>query len=172
MKQSIVMTVLGDDSAGLVKSLSELIVQYQGEWLESNMAHLSGKFAGILMINLPTDKIDEFCQQLSLSKFGLQVSFEKVSQQEKDNSIISYSLDLIGQDQAGIVNKLSSALAKININVEQLHTEVIDASMSGEHLFKAEVTLGVPATISEENLQDAINNIANELVLDIELERT
>lgn len=171
MKQSIVMTVLGNDSSGLVKSLSDLIVQHNGEWVESNMSHLSGKFAGILRVNLPVNEIDSFCQELTESKFGLKVSYERVSLVEVPAKTNLYSLDLIGQDQVGIVNQLSSALAKIQVNVEELDTEVLDASMSGEHLFKAKAILAVPVTIDEDSLQDELNLIADDLVLDIELER-
>ena len=171
MKQSIVMTVLGNDSPGLIKSLSELIVEHQGEWIESNMAHLVGKFAGILRINLPANKIDEFCEALSKSTLGLQVSFERVSLRESPAKTNTYKLELIGQDQVGIVNKLSSAFAHIQVNVEQLNTEVLDASMSGEHLFKANVLLSVPVKISEDELQEKLDQIADQLVLDIEIER-
>ena len=171
MKQYIVMTVLGDDSSGLVKSLSEIIVAHQGEWVESNMIHLSGKFAGILRINLPVKNIDDFCQHLSESKLGLQVAFERVRLKEVPIKTNAYTLDLIGQDQLGIVNKLSSALAKIQVNVEQLNTEVIEASMSGEQLFKANIMLSVPINISEEDLQDALVSIADELILDLELQK-
>lgn len=171
MKQSIVMTVLGNDSSGLVKSLSDLIVQHNGEWVESNMSHLSGKFAGILRVNLPVNEIDSFCQELAESKFGLKVSYERVSLVDVPAKTNLYSLELIGQDQVGIVNRISSAFAKIQVNVEELDTEVLDASMSGEHLFKAKAILAVPVTIDEDSLQDELNLIADDLVLDIELEK-
>ena len=171
MKQSIVMTVLGDDSPGLVKELSKLIVEHQGEWVESNMAHLVGQFAGILRINLPTNKIEGFCKALSKSKLGLQVSYSRVTLKKVPVKTSGYLLELIGQDQVGIINKLSSAFSHIQVNVEQLDTEIIDASMSGEHLFKAKALLAVPAKISEDELQDRLDEIADELILDIELKR-
>ena len=46
--------------------------------------------------------------------------------------------------------------------------------MSGEQLFKAslsQIMLSVPINISEENLQDALVSIADELTLDLELQK-
>ncbi len=171
MKQSIVMSVLGDDTSGLVESLSSIIVQHQGEWVESKMAHLSGKFAGILRINLPPEKVAEFTKNIQQAQLGLQISLEQVKLQKTTIKTSLYSLDLIGQDQVGIVNKLSSALSKINVNVEELCTEIVDASMSGEHLFKAKAVLAVPVATDIEHLEDELNKIADELILDLVIEK-
>lgn len=171
MKRAIVMSVLGDDSPGLVNSLSKIIVAHQGDWVESRMAQLSGKFAGILRINLPEEQISAFEASIVSADIGLQVTFElsdelNISQQ----SSRFYKLELIGQDQQGIVHQLTSALVGLGGNVEELHSEVVDASMSGEHLFKAEVTLRMPDSTSMEALASQLNKIADDLVLDIDLE--
>ncbi|MGB4246421.1 MAG: ACT domain-containing protein, partial [Pseudohongiellaceae bacterium] len=48
MATYLVLTIIGDDKPGLVELLSETIARHSGNWLESNMSHLAGKFAGIL----------------------------------------------------------------------------------------------------------------------------
>ena len=50
MTQHLVLTVIGDDRPGLVGELSTVISAHQGSWLESSMAQLAGKFAGIVEV--------------------------------------------------------------------------------------------------------------------------
>ena len=54
---SLILTVIGDDRLGLVERLASAISRHDGNWLESSMSHLSGKFAGIVSIELPPEKI-------------------------------------------------------------------------------------------------------------------
>lgn len=44
----MVMTVIGKDRPGLVRSLSKVIEASGGNWEQSRMCRLGGQFAGIL----------------------------------------------------------------------------------------------------------------------------
>ena len=46
MKSYLVMTVLGNDRPGLVRSLADTVASHGGNWLESRMARLAGQFPG------------------------------------------------------------------------------------------------------------------------------
>ena len=52
MNKRLLLTVLGDDRHGLVESLSETIKRYKGNWLESRLCHLEGKFAGMVSLEV------------------------------------------------------------------------------------------------------------------------
>ena len=52
MTTNLVLTVIGDDKPGLVEALSQAIANNSGNWLESSMSHLAGKFAGILRVSV------------------------------------------------------------------------------------------------------------------------
>jgi len=170
MKKSIVISVLGNDSPGLVKSLSKIIVAHDGEWIESRMASLAGKFAGILRIDLPATQVRDF--QIALQNaedLGLSVIFEESVPSQLTPTENQFEIELIGQDQPGIVHKISSALAQINANVDELHTEVIEASMSGESLFKADIKLHIASDVKSSEIRELLEELANELIVDIEL---
>ena len=49
---SLILTVIGDDRPGLVEQLATAISSHHGNWLESSMSHLSGKFAGIVCLSI------------------------------------------------------------------------------------------------------------------------
>ena len=52
MTTYLVLTAIGDDKPGLVESLAQTIASNAGNWLESNMSQLAGKFAGVLRVSV------------------------------------------------------------------------------------------------------------------------
>ena len=52
MTTYLVLTIIGEDRPGIVESLAEIISDYSGNWLESSMSQLAGKFAGILRVSV------------------------------------------------------------------------------------------------------------------------
>jgi glycine cleavage system regulatory protein len=58
MSVSLVLTVIGDDRPGLVEQLATAISQHQGNWLQSSMSNLSGKFAGIVCVSVPETQLE------------------------------------------------------------------------------------------------------------------
>ena len=51
MKQ-LVLTLIGQDKAGLVEQLATVISKHNGNWMASNLSHLAGYFAGILQVEV------------------------------------------------------------------------------------------------------------------------
>ena len=164
---SFVITVLGADKPGIVESLAGAVAEHGGNWIESQMAHLAGQFAGIVRVEAETERASELrtaVQQL----LGLSVSMiEDGGPLALAGRVVT--LDLMGPDRPGIVRELSRALASRGVNVEELETECLSAPMSGELLFKANARLAIPETTSIEELRADLDNIANELTLDIDL---
>jgi len=165
--KSILISVLGDDKPGLLDSLSEIIVSNDGDWIESNMSTVEAKFAGILRVNVPAKNAKKLIKELTSSKLGLQIACEEtVPVTHSDYK--SYNIELIGQNHVGIINKLSHVLTyELKANVEGIKTEIIDASMSGEQLFKAQITLHLPKSVDERLIKDKLELIADEMMVEI-----
>jgi len=171
MSTSIVLTVVSDDHPGVVEVLSEVIAGHGGNWTESSMMSLSGKFAGILLVQVPPGRVDEFISSLqALESRGLQIVAQRADSESGPDDAREYSIELVGQDHAGIVHEITEVLAKHEINVLELETTVQSASMSGESLFMAHASILVPAETDMEKLRDELEELANELMVDIELE--
>ena len=80
MSTSIVLSVVSDDHPGIVESLSELLAAQGGNWTESSMLSLAGKFAGILLANVPEKNASAFIEGLkALENKGIQ-NFVSVTQ--------------------------------------------------------------------------------------------
>ncbi len=51
----MVLTAIARDRPGVVESLADVIAAHSGNWVESSMAQLGGKFAGIVRVEVPAD---------------------------------------------------------------------------------------------------------------------
>src|SRR5687768_4630656 len=74
MRTSLVVTVIGDDRPGIVEQLSDRILAAGGNWEESRMARLAGKFAGLLRVSVDAERADALAAGLTtLAAEGLTV---------------------------------------------------------------------------------------------------
>jgi len=168
MTTSLVLTVIAPDKPGLVELISNTVAQHQGNWLESSMSRLAGKFAGILTVSVPADQTSDLISALeALDSQGLKVIAEVSQEASQSGQQKALTLELVGHDKAGIVRDISQALAKRHINVERLSTELVSGSMSAEELFKARAELLAPADADLDELQDALEAIASDLMVDL-----
>ncbi len=170
MTTSLVLTVLGNDRPGLVEALSEIVLEHHGDWVDSRMASLAGKFAGILHVRVPDEHAGTLTRALQTEQLqDLSVLVERALPEQTTQAHHRVVLDLVGQDRPGIVQQISQALAGLKINVDELETGVFDASMSGERMFQAKAHLRIPQDTTIGELRDALEALANELMVDIEL---
>ena len=70
-------------------------------------------------------------------------------------------------DRPGIVQEIADALAKENINIDNLDTEVESASMAGYGLFRAHLFLAMPDDISEADLEEILEGVSDDVMVSI-----
>jgi len=170
MNASVVLTIVSDDRPGIVEALSQVLQDHGGNWTESSMLSLAGKFAGILLASLPEQQVEGFLHALhGLQSEGMHIVAQSASEQCAAGGMREFNLDLVGQDRPGIIHDISEILAHHGANVQELDTECQSASMSGEMLFLAKARVLVPAQTSIEQLRLDLENLANELMVDITL---
>ena len=136
MTTPVVLSVISDDRPGVVEKLSEVLARHEGNWTESSMMSLGGKFAGILLASVPRDSAGSLIEELQgLQSGGLRITAEMASATAEHQPVTEVTLDLIGQDRPGIVKDVTRILASHHVNVQELETHCQSASMSGETLF-------------------------------------
>jgi glycine cleavage system regulatory protein len=166
---TLTLTVLGEDRPGLVSELSAPINAHGANWQHSQLARLAGKFAGIVMVSVADQHLDALTADLeALSTDDLQVLFERTDARA-GRQTHRLHLNLLGADHPGIVAEISASLAAMNVNIEELRTDVRDAPMSGGTLFEAHAVLDAPASTSTEVLRSKLEGLANELMVEIRL---
>ena len=168
---TMVLTVYGDDRAGLVDAISEVVAAHGGNWDKSYMAELAGKFAGIVSVSVADAKVDELSAGLAaLEASGLEVTVHHVDEAPPATPHQELTLELFGQDHPGIIHDLSHALAVQGVSIAELSTETREAPMAGGVLFEARAILHAPSELSVQALAQSLEQVANDLSVDIELD--
>jgi glycine cleavage system regulatory protein len=170
MQTHLVLTVIGRDRPGLVNAVSETIAAGGGNWLDTRMATLAGQFAGMLLVAIAPEKADDLVASLKkLETQGLRLIIEK-SAGEAPMAGRMLRLELVGLDRPGIVRDVSGVLAAQNISIVELESETVNGSFSGEAMFKARARLRLPGGLDLDDLREAVEALANELMVDLDLE--
>ncbi|MGI9644689.1 MAG: glycine cleavage system protein R [Ilumatobacteraceae bacterium] len=168
---TLVLTVIGDDQSGLVDALSGVVTRHGGSWDRSHLARLGGKFAGIVVVEIPDARARGLIDDLEpLEAHGLfEIVVERTTGDEPTDESTALALQLVGQDRPGIVHEISHALAVHGVSIEELETQSMSAPMAGEVLFMANAVLRAPAGVPLDDLRDVLEALAQELMVDIDL---
>jgi glycine cleavage system regulatory protein len=169
MSHHLVLTVIGDDRPGLVGELAQVISAHQGNWLESSMAQLAGKFAGIVEVGVDAAHAPALREALS-QLAGLKVTVESAVVGKSALAGRRLKLALVGHDRIGIVREVSQVLAHHAVNVESLETHTSSAPMSADILFHAVAELTAAPDLDAGALTQELERISNDLMVDITLD--
>ncbi len=165
----LVLTVIAPDQPGLVERIAQCIAAHDGNWLESRMSRMAGQFAGILRVEVPGESREALTAGLqALGSQGIRVLVAE-SGDEPASGWRPILLDLVGNDRPGIVRDITRLLAENGVNLERLNTEVAPAPMSSELLFHAEALLAVPQSLPLDLLRDKLENLADDLMVELNL---
>ena len=173
MTTSLVLTVIGPDRPGLVSALAARAAAHGANWLESRMADLAGRFAGIVHLAVPEGQVEPLLASLrELESLGLSLVVQRSDSAPAADADAGRMLvlELVGQDRPGIVRDISRALAEREVSIEELETATESGSWSGEALFRARARLRVPARLEVAALRIALEAIADDLMVDLTLE--
>ena len=79
-------------------------------------------------------------------------------------------IELVGQDRPGIVAELTKLLARLEVNIEELDTEIENGAWSGELLFRGKVRAHVPHSTDCERVRAALETISGDMMVDFTFE--
>ncbi|WP_309297311.1 glycine cleavage system protein R [Lolliginicoccus levis] len=171
MQRNLVMTVIGDDRAGLVSALATVITAHSGNWERSQMAELAGKFAGILVVTVPAEQVDALITATRALDGLLDVSVHEgagpAAAGEKPRHL---AISVLGNDHPGIVHELSSALSSRGLSIDKVTTATREAPMAGGMLFEAHLEVRLPHDIEVSSIRSDLERIAAELLVDLEID--
>lgn len=171
MESFYIITFIGDDRPGLVEQLSSVIENNRGNWHESRLSQLGGKFAGLILVSLPDDSGASLEADLKgLSSSGLSVRVTPSDGSVATSGGRNITLTVLGPDRLGIVREISRALAERQINVIEMDSHVGSAPMSAEMIFRARIDAEIPHNTDLDDLHDTLDEIANHMTLEIDLE--
>lgn len=165
---TLLLTVIGDDRAGLVKALADVVQAHDGNWERSHLAEMAGKFAGIVEVSVPQARAAELQAALRPLEGMLEVEVHTGTPHAPDarHEVV---VEILGNDHPGILQAVSGALAEQGLSVTELETSTREAPMVGGQLFEARALVAVPEGFDLAELRAALERIAAEVLVDLTL---
>lgn len=157
------ITLQAPDRKGLVEQIAHAVSRHGGNWLDSELRHIDGIFAAILLLEVPSMRIDELIEALECID-GLTLTYAKTSIALKPIRRLSYSL--VSYDRPGLVLDISNRITALGINIEQFSSQFETAGHTGIALFRATIGLGLTELAQEEQLVQSLYALGDDLVLD------
>tara|TARA_B100000678_G_scaffold198216_2_gene166383 strand:+ start:1841 stop:2362 length:522 start_codon:yes stop_codon:yes gene_type:complete len=162
----LVLTIVGDDRAGLVAAVSRLVSDHGGNWERSELAELAGTFAGVIEVVVPDSAADGLREALATLEGTLAVAVHE-NPRASERTGVELELTVLGNDSPGIVRELASTLELHGLSIDHLSTETRDAAMSGGRLFEATFTARMLGGGDPGDVRLALEKIAAELQVDV-----
>ncbi|HVO88625.1 MAG TPA: ACT domain-containing protein [Casimicrobiaceae bacterium] len=171
MNASVVLTLIGPNTTGIVFRVAQIVGAHGGNWLGARMANLAGQFAGIVQLELPQDNVERFSAALGeLDAIGMRFLVAKGDVPAAASGPDLLRLEVVGHDHPGIVRDIADVLARHGVSIEQLSTDRVSGAFSGESLFKAIAQVRLPEHVATRDLRAALESVAHEVMVDIALE--
>lgn len=172
MDSVLILTISGIDEVGLVERLADVVAAHGGNWEHCRMAHLAGRFAGLLQVRVSAGDQQELEMALRTIK-GLDVMIAAGHAETLAASLASpgngFTLELTGGDHPGIVRDVFKSLARFSVNVEELNTSTEPAPDSGVMLFRAQARLSYTGGTDLGQLREELQAIAADVMVDLNL---
>jgi glycine cleavage system regulatory protein len=167
MKTKVILSAVGSDRPGLTQALAEAVLGAGGNWLESHLSHLGGKYVGSVLVEVEQDCLQALTDAIGqIDASGLHVSMVAAGE-ATDSGGYPLSIEVVGQDRPGIVREVTAVLARLGANIEDFESSTQKGPWSGEPLFRAEARVRVPADVSFEQVQGALEAISAEIMVDL-----
>ncbi len=166
MHSTVILSVIGADRPGLTEALAVAVQEAGGNWLESRLTRLGGSYVGSVLVELPAEALEMLRDKAAhVDAIGLKVTIAAAGPAEASAGT-PLAVSLVGQDRPGIVKEVSAALARLGVNIEELETGTEGEAWSGNRLFRAALSLRLPAGINAAAVQDALEAISGEIMVD------
>lgn len=166
---NLVLTVVGDDRAGLVQALADAVAAHGGNWERSELAELAGAFAGIVLVSVADDRVDELTASLAHLEGLLRITphTSAASTTPPHSERLAFVFTVLGNDHPGIVRDITAALARRGLSIDRLTSRTLDAPMSGGALFEATVSVRVTDEAELTAAATELEKLAGEIQVDL-----
>lgn len=168
MTSRMILSAIGPDRPGLTQALAEAVHGAGGNWLESHLSHLGGQYVGAVLVEIAEDRVVELeAAARGVDAQGLHVKVIRAGEAPAEATGDTLKIEIVGQDRPGIVREVTSALAPLGVNIEDLVTGTENSAWSGDLLFRATARLSLPASVTLDQVQDALEAISAEIIVDL-----
>jgi len=160
----LVLTVVGPYDPRIVRSVSEVVADHEGNWNESRLVHLAGRYAGVVKITVP--EAQEASLVASLEELeGVRFLVERGGDDAPAD--VLHKVEVTATDRPGIVRDVTAAVVARDGQIERFRTEYVSAPMAGGVLFYARIWVRISDVSA---LRAGLQAIADDLLVDIHID--
>jgi len=165
----LVLTIIGRDRAGVVAELADVVRFHEANWKRSELAEISGTFAGVVVVDVDDDQADELLTNLLILRSrGLHITAEQIEVPIEGPEGQQVRLRFTGDDRPGIVHQISTTISEFGISISRLGT-ALDTSGDVDQ-FEITSQLVVPSEVDLDAVLDAITSLTESLGIDLHVE--
>ncbi len=170
MRTTIVFTLTGTDRVGIVDEVTRLLLESGGNIETSRMARLGGEFAILVLLSLPTERLDALEKAIPhLIAEGYRITTTRTEQRQTEprNGWLPFQVDLRGADHEGIIHEIAHTLSGCGITIESMDTGTARAPINGMPLFMMSAAVIVPPGLPGRDWEEELNDAGERLGVEI-----
>lgn len=167
----LVLTIIGRDRAGVVAELADVVRFHEANWKRSELAEIAGTFAGVVVVEVDDDRVDELLTNLLiLREQGLHITAQQIEEPAEAPEALDVRLRFTGDDRPGIVHEISTTISGFGINILRLGTVVGPTGTDGGNGFEITTHLSVPIVVDLDAVLDAVGTLTDNLGIALHVE--
>ena len=168
-----IVTALGKDQPGIVAGVTKILYQLGCNLEDSAMTRLGGEFTIMLAFSAKAAQTEEklskafapLAKRLKLTIHLRSLTKSEAAAPRKHGS--AYLITVYGADRPGIVFHMSDALAKVGVNIQDVHTH--RSAASGPSLYLLMLEVEIPPKRSVASVEKQLTRIAQRLKVEVSI---
>lgn len=159
MNNWYMMTVVGEDRPGIVARLTEALFSGGCNLGETSMLRLGGNFTIMMMVNSELDRTAlQTVVSTAVKELDLRLHVDEIAAHLHQHPIPDVAVSVHGADRAGIIARVTGALAEAGLDILDLDSDVAGDEANPIYIMNIEGK----ASQGIEALQQAINEVQKE----------
>ena len=136
------------------------------------MAALGSDFAMLLLVTGNWHTMNKLEQDLSryAAADGIVMQVKRTEPREFAKELLPYAVDVVGLDQPGIVNSLSSFFGARSVEIGDVTTRTYHANSTGTPMFSVQMLINIPASVHISGLREEFMEFCDQLNVDAIIE--
>jgi len=159
MSEWKMLTLVGKDKPGIVAKITSVLYEAGAQMGEASMMRLGGNFTIMLMVKSEhgITQLSDLIQSV-VSELNLTFHFQDIEADLFHHEIPDTCVTVYGADRAGIVAKVTSAMAEAGFNITDLESDMAGTEEESIYIMQIEGNASKGQDVVEKALKDVIND--------------
>ena len=153
------LTLVGEDQPGIVAQVTDSLYQGGFNLGETSMIRLGGNFTIMMMVSGPQSGENLMTQLAPVAeRLGLRMHLDPIRGVLHQHRVPNFQVRVNGADRAGIVARVTGALAQCGFNILELESDVVGSADRPVYI----MTIQGYADTTLEDLQGALAQLKSQ----------